>query len=269
MALIVKNKNREWMEEDTIEIQLESLKQFAKVLGYKLKDSELSVKGFVRDRYSYIGLHAKTNNISFKDMINLHNFVKKDMIENNRDYFCINSGYLKNIKTLPTRLRLDNEMIFNDHILFLKMINYSYSAKLVEKVKLQKNKNYDLKVQAVSNIVKIVNKGNEYLKENDYLFRKEDIIIDTKDNSSNKIKDVELYRDGGSFSFEYKETEYEVFIPLYIVTNKNGIVNDIDLITKICDSFHDNLLKNPITKDRIYQVFRYLRTLKAIKVGHL
>ena len=265
MALIVKNKNREWREEKTTKLQLESLNEFAKILGYKSKDVKLPIKGYKRLRYNYISLHTKTNYISFRDMISLHNFVTKDMYENSKEYFDIENGYLKNQKTLPKYLKLNNKIIFNDHILFLKMINYSYNAKLVEKVKLQKNKNYDLKIQTISNIVKITNKGSEYLKENDYLFRKEDIIINTNDNYSHKIKEIELYRDGGSFSFEYKKNTYEVMVPLYVLTCQNKVIRDINLVEEILESFDKILLENEIEKSRIIELLRYSHTLKIIK----
>ena len=263
-------KNKEWELEKTDTLQIESLIRFAKVLNYNLRVINCPAKGFE-------AMNSKNNTvnfISFIDMINLHNFMTKERYENKKKNKTINGinldiGFIISPKSLKKELKIKNKSIFNDNILFIKLINYSYQSKLVEKIKLQKNKNHLNKIEVMSHIVELTKNGNEYLKETDYKLRKDDVIIEIDNKDQNIIKEIEIYRDKNSFSFEYKKVKYEILAPLYMLTSNDKVIDDIVIIQNICDNFDYELLKNEKMKTRIKELFKYLKMLKAIKKGHL
>lgn len=56
-----------------------------------------------------------------------------------------------------------------------------------------------------------------------------------------KIKNVDLYRDGGSFEFTYKGNSYVCMTPLFLIENNKGELIDLALYKEITLSFEETL----------------------------
>lgn len=105
---------------DTKDLQIKSLVEFAKALGYVPVDSERLNKGFVIEKFSTLF----TNYIGFKDMCKLHNGIVVRQIQ------------LNNGKTIFDWLECSHIKVSMDKYISCRKV------KLVEQVKLQPVKTY-------------------------------------------------------------------------------------------------------------------------------
>lgn len=84
-----------------------------------------------------------------------------------------------------------------------------------------------------------------------------------------KIENTDLYRDGGSFCFSYKDVNYECSIPLYILESNEIPVTDEEVILEIIQAFQAMFEEDPdfdsLMRGRVGEITRYLRTLKIMK----
>lgn len=172
MKILIGDEKIDWFEEKTKRLQITSLTNFAMVLGYKPCSNENIGKGFITNKSKFVSYYKGTNYISLSDMCKLHNFINEDEYKKEKKDYRAAENALSVIK-------LKNKELFDKRDMLLSLLlNASYPLKLVEKVKLQKDrKEYDgVKVQ--SNLVKVTKLGETYLEQNFFIFRKNQVLIE-------------------------------------------------------------------------------------------
>lgn len=125
---------------DTKALQVKSLLDFAEALGYVPVDKSCLSKGF---RLSYITTTYYTSYISLKDMVKLHNGFLHRVI------------YLTNGYKVYDFLELKH-LIVSDHLL-----TTAQDFKLVQQVKLQRDKKEPDGVKCQNHMVKLTPRGEE------------------------------------------------------------------------------------------------------------
>lgn len=83
------------------------------------------------------------------------------------------------------------------------------------------------------------------------------------------IENLELFRDGGSFSFSFKSIKYECNHALYILESNGKIIEDLNIILEIINSFDIKLKSdkefNNLMKGRVNELCRFYKTLEKLK----
>lgn len=82
-----------------------------------------------------------------------------------------------------------------------------------------------------------------------------------------KIYDIDLYRDGGSFEFSFRNKVYIVEIPLYALKQNGELITDLNLMNDILQTYFlspDNEDKK-FVKDRFLELRRYVKTFELLK----
>lgn len=124
---------------DTKDLQIKSLLEFAKALGYVPVSPERLNKGFIIEKFDV----SLTNYVSFKDVCKLHNGIFARQIK------------LHNGNTIYDWLDCSHIKVYMDKYLS------SGKVKLVEKVKLQRDKSQPDGVKCQNHMVKLTEKGKE------------------------------------------------------------------------------------------------------------
>lgn len=124
----------------TKSLQIESLCEFARTLGYVPRDYEMLSKGF-----EYIDFRSwHTHYISLKDMSKLHN------------------GFLHRVILLSEGLRAYDFLELKHLDIPKDKLEKAWYNRLVEHVKLQRDKSSYDGIKCQSYIIKLTDKGKEY-----------------------------------------------------------------------------------------------------------
>ncbi len=168
MHILIGDAKIEWKIEDTKQMQIHSLNNFAIGLGYKPITDDIT-QGY-RVAGQYRSCYRKTNQISFQDMCQMHNFITRSMYE---------KPDIKNINlySLASKIGVDVSIFHKrDHFLS-KLLSNTYPLKLVEKVRLQKSKKEPDNLKVTTHLVNVTAIGETYLEQNYFIFRKNQIIV--------------------------------------------------------------------------------------------
>lgn len=168
MYILIGDTKIEWKIENTKQMQIDSLNNFAIGIGYKPITDDIT-KGY-RVSGQYRSYHKTTNHISFKDMCLMHNFISR-AIHEKPDLNNVN------LYSLASKIKIDHAIFHKQDYFLTKLLTNTYPLKLVEKVRLQKCRKEPDNLKLTTQLVNVTAIGETYLEQNYFLFRKNMIIV--------------------------------------------------------------------------------------------